>query len=116
MDAGQLEAAQALGFGKARAFWKVTAPQAIRTILPVYRGEFISMVKMTSVVGYITIQDLTRMSDIVRGLTYDAFFSLISTAIIYFALANLLGLSLSALEKRLDPKRRKRIVKGVVME
>ena len=116
VDAGQLEAAQALGFGKARAFWKVTAPQAIRTILPVYRGEFISMVKMTSVVGYITIQDLTRMSDIVRGLTYDAFFSLISTAIIYFALANLLGLSLSALEKRLDPKRRKRIVKGVVME
>ena len=116
VDAGQLEAAQALGFGKARAFWKVTAPQAIRTILPVYRGEFISMVKMTSVVGYITIQDLTRMSDIVRGLTYNAFFSLISTAIIYFALANLLGLSLSALEKRLDPKRRKRIVKGVVME
>lgn len=115
VDAGQLEAAQALGFGKARAFWKVTAPQAIRTILPVYRGEFISMVKMTSVVGYITIQDLTRMSDIVRGLTYDAFFSLISTAIIYFALANLMAMSLSTLEKRLDPKRRKRIVKGVVM-
>lgn len=115
VDAGQLEAAQALGFGKFRAFWRVTAPQAIRTILPVYRGEFISMVKMTSVVGYITIQDLTRMSDIVRGLTYDAFFSLISTAIIYFTLANLLGMSLSALEKRLDPKRRKRIVKGVVM-
>lgn len=115
VDAGQLEAAQALGFSRARAFWKVTAPQAIRTILPVYRGEFISMVKMTSVVGYITIQDLTRMSDIVRGLTYDAFFSLISTAIIYFALANLMAMSLSALEKRLDPKRRKRIVKGVVM-
>lgn len=115
VDAGQLEAAQALGFGKAHAFWKVTAPQAVRTILPVYRGEFISMVKMTSVVGYITIQDLTRMSDIVRGLTYDAFFSLISTAIIYFTLANLMGMGLSALEKRLDPKRRKRIVKGVVM-
>lgn len=115
VDAGQLEAAQALGFGRARAFWKVTAPQAIRTILPVYRGEFISMVKMTSVVGYITIQDLTRMSDIVRGLTYDAFFSLISTAIIYFALANLMATGLSVLEKRLDPKRRKRIVKGVVM-
>lgn len=115
VDAGQLEAAQALGFGRARAFWKVTAPQAVRTILPVYRGELISMVKMTSVVGYITIQDLTRMSDIVRGLTYDAFFSLISTAIIYFALASLMAMSLSALEKRLDPKRRKRIVKGVVM-
>lgn len=116
VDAGQLEAAQALGFGKTRAFWKVTAPQAVRTVLPVYRGEFISMVKATSVVGSITVQDLTRVSDIVQGLTFNAFFSLISTAILYFALANLLGLGLSALEKRLDPKRRKRIVKGVVME
>ena len=115
VDAGQLEAAQALGFGKTRAFWKVTAPQAVRTVLPVYRGEFISMVKATSVVGSITIQDLTRVSDIVQGLTFNAFFSLISTALIYFALANLLGLGLSALEKRLDPKCRKRIVKGVVM-
>lgn len=115
VDAGQLEAAQALGFSKTRTFWKVTAPQALRTVLPVYRGEFISMVKATSVVGSITIQDLTRVSDIVQGLTYDAFFSLISTALIYFALANLLGLVLSALEKRLDPKRRKRTVKGVVM-
>lgn len=116
VDAGQLEAAQALGFGKTRAFWKVTAPQAVRTVLPVYRGEFISMVKATSVVGSITIQDLTRVSDIVQGLTFNAFFSLISTALIYFALATLLGAVLSALEKRLDPKRRKRMVKGVVME
>lgn len=115
VDGGQLEAAQALGFGKTRTFWKVTAPQAVRAVLPVYRGEFISMVKATSVVGSITIQDLTRVSDIVQGLTFNAFFSLISTALIYFALANLLGLGLSALEKRLDPKRRKRIVKGVVM-
>ncbi len=115
VDAGQLEAAQALGFSKAQTFWKVTAPQAVRTVLPVYRGEFISMVKATSVVGSITIQDLTRVSDIVQGLTFNAFFSLVSTAIIYFALANLLGLGLSALERRLDPKRRKRVIKGVVM-
>lgn len=113
VDAGQLEAAAALGFGRVRAFWKVTAPQAVRYMLPVYRGEFISMVKMTSVVGYITIQDLTRMSDIVRGLTYDAFFSLISTAIIYFILANLLAAALSLIEVRVDPKQRKREVKGV---
>ena len=56
------------------------------------------------------------MSDIVRGLTYDAFFSLISTAVIYFALANLLAAALSLLEARVDPKQRKRKVKGVVMQ
>ena len=116
VDPGQLEAAAALGYSRAQAFWRITAPQAIRYILPVYRGEFISMVKMTSVVGYITIQDLTRMSDIVRGLTYDAFFSLISTAIIYFALANLLAAALSLLEKKVDPKHRKREVKGVTAQ
>ena len=116
VDPGQLEAAAALGFGRVQSFWKITAPQAIRYILPVYRGEFISMVKMTSVVGYITIQDLTRMSDIVRGLTYDAFFSLISTAIIYFILANLLAAALSLIEVRVDPKHRKREVKGVVAQ
>ena len=116
VDPGQLEAAAALGFNRVRSFCKITAPQAIRYILPVYRGEFISMVKMTSIVGYITIQDLTRMSDIVRGLTYDAFFSLISTAVIYFALANLLAAALSLLEARVDPKQRKRKVKGVVMQ
>lgn len=115
VDAGQLEAAQALGFGKTRAFWKVTAPQAVRTALPVYRGEFIPLLKGTSVVGTITVQDLTRVSDIVQGITYNALFSLLSITIIYFALANLLGWALSALEKRLDPKRRKRTVKGVVM-
>ena len=116
VDPGQLEAAAALGFGRVQSFWKITAPQAIRYILPVYRGEFISMVKMTSIVGYITIQDLTRMSDIVRGLTYDAFFSLISTAIIYFILANLLAAALSLIEVRVDPKHRKREVKGVVAQ
>jgi len=115
VDKGQLEAASALGFGKVQVFVKITAPQAIRYVLPVYRGEFISMVKMTSVVGYIAIQDLTRMSDIVRSLTFDAFFSLIATAIIYFALANLMAAALSMIEIKVDPKRRKREVKGVKM-
>ncbi len=116
VDPGQLEAAAALGYSRVQAFCKITAPQAIRYVLPVYRGEFISMVKMTSVVGYITIQDLTRMSDIVRGLTYDAFFSLIATALIYFLLANLLAAALSLVEVRVDPKHRKREIKGVAMQ
>ena len=59
-------------------------------MLPVFKGEFISMVKMTSVVGYIAIQDLTKMSDIIRSRTYDAFFPLIATALIYFAMAYLM--------------------------
>lgn len=116
VDKGQIEAAHALGFTKFETFWKITFPQAARHFLPVFKGEFISMVKMTSVVGYIAIQDLTKVSDIIRSRTLEAFFPLIATAVIYFLVANLLTMLLSRLEIRLDPKRRKRTVKGVLMK
>ncbi len=116
VDKGQIEAAQALGFTRTRTFWRITFPQAANHFLPVFKGEFISMVKMTSVVGYIAIQDLTMVSDIIRSRTLEAFFPLIVTAIIYFLVANILTMILSYLEKKLDPKRRVRTVKGVVMK
>ena len=116
VDRGQIEAANALGFTKTKTFWKITFPQAARHFLPIFKGEFISMVKMTSVVGYIAIQDLTKVSDIIRSRTLEAFFPLIATAVIYFIVANILTMLLSRLEISLDPKRRKRTVKGVVMK
>lgn len=116
VDKGQIEAAYAIGFTKTRTFWKITFPQAAKHFLPVFKGEFISMIKMTSVVGYIAIQDLTKVSDIIRSRTLEAFFPLIATAVIYFLVANVLTLLLSRIEVRLDPKRRKRIMKGVVMK
>jgi len=114
-DRGQLEAAYALGFSKYAGFFKVTLPQALRHILPIYKGEFVSMVKMTSVVGYIAIQDLTKMSDIIRSRTFDAFFPLFATAFIYFVLTYLFIFVMGKAEVRIDPKRRRRIVKGVRM-
>ncbi len=108
VDKGQTEAALALGYPKTRAFFKIVFPQAARHFLPVYQGEFISLVKMTSVVGYIAIQDLTKASDIIRSRTYEAFFPLVTTAVIYFIIAWLLTRILTALQARLDPKRRRR--------
>ncbi|MBR2075699.1 MAG: ABC transporter permease subunit [Fibrobacter sp.] len=107
VDKGQMEAALALGYTKPRAFFKIVLPQAARHFLPVYQGEFISLVKMTSIVGYIAIQDLTKASDIIRSRTYEAFFPLITTAIIYFAIAWFLTRVLTAMQKRLDPSRRR---------
>jgi polar amino acid transport system substrate-binding protein len=71
------------------------------------------MLKMTSVVGYIAIQDLTKMSDIIRSRTYEAFSPLIATALIYFVIAYAMAYLLSRVEMSVDPKRRKRIVKGI---
>ena len=113
VDFGQIEAAKALGFGKTRTFAKITFPQAARHFLPVFKGEFISLVKMTSVVGYIAVQDLTKMSDIIRSRTYEAFFPLIVIAILYFLLAWVLTLVIDRVELRLDPKCCKRKIKGV---
>nr|WP_305907599.1 ABC transporter substrate-binding protein/permease [Methylomarinum sp. Ch1-1]MDP4520364.1 ABC transporter substrate-binding protein/permease [Methylomarinum sp. Ch1-1] len=74
VDKGQTEAGMAMGFTKLQTFIFIVLPQAVQRILPVYKGEFISLVKMTSIVGYIAVQDLTKASDIIRARTFDAFF------------------------------------------
>lgn len=113
VDKGQLEAAVAGGFSKWQIFRLITLPQAAKHILPVYKGEFISMVKMTSIVGYIAVQDLTKASDIIRSRTFDAFFPLIATAILYFIITYIFILVLNIIELKIDQKRRKRVVRGV---
>ncbi|MBQ3920401.1 MAG: ABC transporter permease subunit, partial [Oscillospiraceae bacterium] len=108
IDGGQREAALALGFSENQAFFRFIFPQAAVRQLSVYRGEIISLLKNTSIVGYIAIQDLTKMSDIIRSRTYEAFFPLIVTAVIYFILAWVIALILKLILRQLDPKTRKR--------
>ena len=108
VDTGQWEAAMAIGFGRVKTFTKIIAPQALRHILPVYKGEFISMVKMTSVVGYIAVQDLTKATDLIRSRTFEAFFPLIASAAIYFVLAWALTSLLGIAERRTGPKARRK--------
>lgn len=107
IDRGQSEAGLAMGFTKVATFRYIVLPQTVQRILPVYKGEFISMVKMTSIVGYIAVQDLTKASDIIRSRTFDAFFPLVFVAILYFCIAWILTRALDALEHRTDPRRRR---------
>jgi polar amino acid transport system substrate-binding protein len=107
IDKGQNEAGVASGFTKVQTFIYIIMPQALRNVLPVYKGEFISLVKMTSVVGYIAVEDLTKASDIIRSRTFDAFFPLIMAAVIYILIAWLLTLALDYVEISVDPKRRR---------
>lgn len=108
VDKGQTEAGLAMGFGKVATFWYIVLPQTARRILPVYKGEFISLVKMTSIVGYIAVQDLTKASDIIRARTFDAFFPLVMVAILYFLIAWVLIQALDYVERVTDPKFRRR--------
>lgn len=110
---GQITAGRALGFSSFQTFTKIVFPQALISIIPVYSGQFISLVKSTSIVGYIAVQDLTKMSDLIRSSTYEAFFPLISTAVIYFVISSLLIQVLKLISKKIDPLERSRIPKGV---
>ena len=94
---GQTEAGLALGFTRLRTFLNIVLPQAVRKGLPLYKGECISLLKGTSIVGYIAVIDVTRASDLVRSRTFDAFMPLLAVTIIYFVLAWLIGLLLNFL-------------------
>ncbi|MEY3746891.1 MAG: hypothetical protein RL194_350, partial [Pseudomonadota bacterium] len=108
IDRGQSEAGISMGFTRLQTFLYIVMPQTIQRILPVYKGEFISLVKMTSIVGYIAVQDLTKASDIIRSRTFDAFFPLVMVAILYFLISWVLMLALEYLERRTDPRHRRR--------
>lgn len=108
VDKGQTEAGISLGFTRAGTFIHIVLPQMVRRILPVYKGEFISLVKMTSIVGYIAVQDLTKAGDIIRSRTFDAFFPLVMVAILYFLISWTLMQVLEYLERVTDPKCRRR--------
>ena len=108
VDKGQSEAGTAMGFTKPQTFGFIVLPQMIQRVLPVYKGEFISLVKMTSIVGYIAVQDLTKAGDIIRSRTFDAFFPLILVAVLYFLISWVLMQALDHLERVTDPKYRRR--------
>ena len=112
IDRGQTEAGLALGFTQRQTFFKIVLPQVIKAVMPVYQGEVVSLLKGTSIVGYIAVADMTRASDLIRSRTFDAFFPLIVTAIIYFLMAWLIGLLLQSLVQR---KRVKAIIAAVVL-
>ena len=112
---GQTEAAYALGYGNTKTFFRIILPQAIPHFLPAYKGEIVALIKATAIVGYIAVQDLTKMGDIVRGRTYEAFFPLIAIAVIYFILAAVLTSIVNRLEFLINPRRRRKsdILKGI---
>ena len=112
IDRGQTEAGLALGFTPRQTFFRIVLPQVVRAVMPVYQGEIISLLKGTSIVGYIAVADMTRASDLIRSRTFDAFFPLIVTAIIYFVMAWLIGLLLQSLVQR---QRMKATVAAVVL-
>ena len=101
IDKGQFEASRSLGFNYTKTMTIVILPQAFKNILPALGNEFIVLVKETSVAGYVALQDLTYIGNYIRSRTYEAFFPLITIALIYLIIVLILQFFLKKLERRL---------------
>ena len=101
VDAGQSEAGRSLGFNYVQTMAYIIIPQAFKNILPAIANEFITLLKETSVAGYVAAVDLTRAGDMIRGVTFSAFMPLIAVALIYLAMVMVLEWLEGKLERRL---------------
>ena len=99
---GQLEAAESLGMTFNQAMRFVILPQAVRNMLPALCNEGISLLKETSIAGYIGIVDVTKAAMLIRSQTYSAFVPLIGVALIYLIIVLILQYLVGKLERRLN--------------
>lgn len=101
VDAGQMEAGRSLGLSWSQTMSKIIMPQAVKTILPTFTSEFITMIKETSVASFIAVVDLQKACDNIRNATYNAWIPLLSCAAIYLVLTLGLTRIFSLVEKRM---------------
>lgn len=106
-DKGQIEAARTLGFSKWQAFRLITLPQALTIAKPVYQSTIINLIQWTSVLGYVSITDLTRVINNFSARTMQPMFMLIVGVILYLAIAYLVN-GLFALHGFYTENRRKK--------
>ena len=113
IDAVQTESGLLLGYTPGEVFRKIVLPQAALRFLPQLTSQLVSLVKETSVVGFIAVQDLTRAGDLIRSRTMEAFFPLVAIALIYYGLCRLVAWLLRKLVNRYMVQNRPRVIKGV---
>ncbi len=101
VDIGQTEAGRSLGLSRGVTMRSIVLPQAIKNVLPAIGNEFISLLKETSVIGFLGVMDMTRVAQRVISRTADPYFPYISIALVYLAMVCVLNYFVKKLEKRL---------------
>ena len=101
INSGQVEAARSLGLSRWQTMRYIILPQALKQSLPSLISEGISLLKETSVVGWIGMNDLMRGADNIRFQTATAFESLFAAAMSYLALTTLFTWVMNRVERRL---------------
>ena len=104
-DHGQAEAARTLGFSAWDTFRLITLPQALHIAKPVYQSTIVNLIQWTSVVGYVTITDLTRVINNIASRTMQPMVTIIIGMLIYLALSYIV-FGIFALTDKIEAKRR----------
>ena len=105
-DKGQAEAARTLGFSAWDTFRLVTLPQVLRIAKPVYQSTIVNLIQWTSVVGYVTITDLTRVINNTASRTMQPLLTIIIGMMIYLALSYIV-FGIFALTDKIKARKRK---------
>ena len=101
IDIGQTEAGRSLGFNYIQTMGFIVLPQTFKNVLPALANEFITLLKETSICGYIALTDITHGANVIRSQTYEPLMPLLAAALIYLAVVSLLSAGVSRLERRL---------------
>jgi len=102
VDAGQTEAGRALGLSWFKTFFKIVLPQAMKAAIPTIFNEFITLVKETSVAGYVGITDLTKIQNLITTQTVKLYMPLFIIAAIYLIIVIGLQQIQKIIERRLS--------------
>ena len=106
-DKGQVEAARTLGLSSWAAFRLITLPQVLHIAKPVFQSTIVNLIQWTSVVGYITITDLTRVINNTASRTMQPLLTITIGMCIYL-LVSYIVYGIFALTDRFSKRRRRR--------
>jgi polar amino acid transport system permease protein len=98
VDRGQMEAARALGLSYNASMIKIVIPQAVKNIVPTLGNEFITLIKETSVLSFITVYDIYTALSTIGSKNYEKMIPFIVMAIIYIVLVLGITLLVKAIE------------------
>ena len=101
IDKGQMEAARSLGMSHGMAMRLVIIPQAIRIILPAFCNEFVTLIKETSVLGYVGVVEILRRGQLWNSSSFETFPAYIGVALAYMVLTIPLSKLINGYERRM---------------
>ncbi len=101
VDAGQLEAARAVGLGYWTSMMKIVVPQGVKNILPTLGNEFITLIKETSVVSFIAVVDITKAFRQIGDSNYSYIIPYLMLAAVYLILVMVISFFVKLMERRL---------------